>query len=118
MPVEIGTVANGILTVIFHGLLAVEDLAQFHESLPRLLKQHGDFRILVRAEQLEGWGAGDWSNTSPQTQHDARIGRIAIICDSRQADLVLMFAGQGLRPAQVACFDPADLARARKWLAE
>jgi hypothetical protein len=51
------------------------------------------------------------------TEHDKNIAKIAVVGDEEWRDLVYAFLAKGFRQAQVEYFLPADLAKARAWLA-
>ena len=116
MSLQVVDTAGNVVSVRLSGRLSEKELVAFHQSVPELLRKHGDFNLLVLAEEFTGIGEGNWSATSPQTRYDSQIRRIAIVCDEKWADQVRMFAGQGLRAAQIECFAPADLAKAKAWL--
>ena len=83
------------------------------------MKEHGKVRILVVAENFEGWQrGGNWGDISFQLEHDAEIERMAIVGDRKWEDLTLVFAAKGLRKFPIEYFEPGELSRARAWLAE
>ena len=113
---EVGTVADGVLTVKITGTLAKSELEQAQASTRELLRAHGKLRLLVIATDFLGWEKEDWSDVSSPASHDRQIEKMAIVGDRRWEDLVLAFTGKGYRPVAIEYFGSADVARARAWL--
>jgi hypothetical protein len=92
---------------------------QWHAAvmdIANMLKPDEQTGILVAAEGFEGWGAGEWDDLSFQRELDSKIGRMAIVAETKWEDLALMFAGKGLRRIEIEFFPPEQIARARQWL--
>jgi SpoIIAA-like len=118
MSAEIVGVADGTLTLKIAGKLAYPELRSVQKSATEIISKQGKIRILVLGEGFQGWEKeGDWGNLSFQNENDARIEKMAIVCEKKWEDLSLMFVGKGLRKFPVEYFQPADLAKARAWLA-
>lgn len=118
MSAEIGTIADGILTVRITGRLAHPELRAAQHQAAAILQGESKVRLLVLADGFQGWErGGDWGDLSFQVENDPFIEKMAIVGEQRWEDLALIFAGKGLRKFPVEYFQSADLARARTWLA-
>jgi hypothetical protein len=118
MSLQITETSPGLVSVKISGKLSRNELTTFLQSVPQLLRTHGDFNLLVLADEFDGFGPGNWATTSPQTKFDKHIRRIAVVCDPKWSDLAMMFTGKGLRPAEIESFPPSELAKARAWLSK
>ena len=47
----------------------------------------------------------------------ASMDKIAIVGDQKWEDMALLFTGKGIRRVPIEYFPPADLVKARTWLA-
>ena len=117
MSAEIVNTGN-IVTLRVSGKLAQSELAAAQKSAVEILQKEGKKRVLVVAENFQGWGKGDWGDLSGQMVLDQHIDRMAIVGDKKWEDLALLFVGKGIRRVAIEYFSPADLARAQAWLAE
>ncbi len=119
MSATIVDTAQGILTVKISGKLMRAELAAVQKQAGEILRQEGRMPILILTEDFQGWGPGgdEWGDISFQDQHDQFIERLAIVGEEEWADLALIFVSKGLRRFPVEYFPPADLAKARAWLA-
>lgn len=119
MSAEIIGATEGVITARVSGKLRQEELYALQASAADLIKRQGKVRILILAEGFEGWErGGDWGDLSFQTAHDAQIERMAFVGDQKWQDPALLFTAQGLRKFPIEYFAPADLVKARAWLAE
>ena len=83
----------------------------------KVLQKHAKARILVVAENFQGWEkGGEWADFSFQEKNDTKIECMAIVGDKRWKELVLAFVGQGLREFPIEYFEHGELAKARAWL--
>ena len=74
-------------------------------------------KLLVIVESFQGWERGaDWGDVSFLVTQGEQIEKIAIVGDPKWETEFLMFAGGGLRKAQVKFFPSNQLAQARVWL--
>jgi hypothetical protein len=100
------------------GRLTQEELAQAQQAVASFLRARGKGRLMVLAIGFEGWeSGGTWEDPSFQEENDRRIERMAIVGEQRWEDLALAFVGKGLRPFPIEYFGPAELDKARAWLA-
>jgi hypothetical protein len=117
MSAEILDPAEGVLTIKITGKLRQSELATAQKKAAEILKKRGGSRVLVLAENFEGWEkGGDWGDLSGQAQLDAHIDRMAIVAEKRWEDVALLFTGKGIRHVDIEYFSPTDLPRARSWL--
>jgi hypothetical protein len=119
MSAEIVEHSGSILTARISGKLSQAELAALQAATGDLLRKHGPTRLLVVAEDFAGWEReGKWGDLSFSIKHDTQIERMAIVGDKKWEDLALIFAAKGLRRFPIEYFQPADIAKARAWLAE
>ena len=117
MSAEIVSNAEGILTIKVSGKVAQPELAAAQKSATEILKKQGPSRLLVLAESFQGWGKGNWGDLSGQQAIDSQVDRMAIVGEKQWEDLALLFTGKGFRRTAIEYFTPADLPKARAWLA-
>ena len=118
MSAEIVGVADGVLTVRITGKLTYPELCAAQKSAAEILQRQRKMRILVLAEGFQGWEReSDWSDISFQLENDPLIEKMAIVGEREWADLVSLFVGQVFREFPIEYFQPADLTKARAWLA-
>jgi hypothetical protein len=118
MSAEIVDVAGGILTVRITGRLTQPELSAAQKKATEILQRQGKMRILVLAEGFQGWEQGDdWSDLSFQVENDARIEKMAVVGEREWEDLASIFIGKWLRELPIEYFQPADVTKARAWLA-
>ena len=77
-------------------------------------------RLLVLVEDdFLGWlGSEEWSDMSFLEEHGDQIEKIAIVCDPKWDEKMLMFTAAGLRRAPVRCFTRSRFSEACQWLGE
>ena len=118
MSAEIVSNRGGILTVKVTGWLTPTELLVTQQTAADILRVHGGSRVLVAAEDFQGWEkGGDWGDMSGQMELDAYAQRIAIVGDRKWKDLTLLFTGKGVRHVAIEYFSPRDVEKARAWLA-
>ncbi len=117
MSAEIINDNESILTFKVSGKLDQPELAAAQKSAMEILRKEGKKSMLVIADEFQGWGKGNWGDLSGQAEMDPHIEKMAIVGDKKWEDLVLLFVGKGIRRVEIEYFAPADLARARAWLA-
>lgn len=118
MSAEIVGASEGVVTIKITGKLRHSELAAAQKNAAETLEKRGGSRVLVLAEEFEGWEkGGDWGDLSGQAQLDAHIDRLAIVGEKRWEDVALMFAGKGIRHVDIEYFPPTELPTARAWLA-
>jgi hypothetical protein len=117
MSAEIVNISPNILTLKVSGKLTQSEFAAAQYQAADILRKGGKKHMLVIAHDFHGWGKGDWGDLSGQAALDPFIDRIAIVCERKWKDEVLLFAGKGIRRVAIEYFPPADLANAQAWLA-
>jgi len=119
MSAEIIDTAGGVLTARITGKLTQPELAALQQAVGDLIERQGNARLLVVVQDFEGWQrGGDWGDLSFSMKYDDRIEKMAIVCEKKWEDLALIFASKGMRQFPIEYFAPAEVARARAWLAE
>jgi hypothetical protein len=93
---------------------------EFDEVRANAAKKLGFFdrvRLLVIAENFEGWERGaDWGDSSFFSMHGWKIKKIAIVADPQWKAKFLAFTVAGLRRAPVEFFPTGQTDQARAWL--
>ncbi|HWN95376.1 MAG TPA: STAS/SEC14 domain-containing protein [Methylomirabilota bacterium] len=118
MSAEITNTADGILTLKITGKLTQPELAAVQKQAAEILQQKGELSVLVLTEGFQGWERGGaWGDLSFPIENDAFIEKLAIVGEKQWEDLALLFASKGFRKFPVEYFSPADLGKARAWLA-
>ncbi len=119
MSAEITEYSDGILSARISGKLTHAELVALQRAASDLIKQEGKVRLLVMAENFQGWErGGDWGDLSFQSEHDEHIEKLAIVGDRKWEDLALVFASKGFRKFPIEYYESGELAKARAWLAE
>jgi len=119
MGAEIIEHSGDTLTVMISGKLTHPELAALQKATGEILKEQGKTRLLVLTDAFEGWERGGaWGDLSFSINFDAQIEKMAIVGDKKWEDLALLFASKGLRSFPIEYFLPAEIAKARAWLAE
>jgi hypothetical protein len=119
MPLQIQYEPNDICVLRISGTLKRAEFGASQEELARKIDVGAKPRLLVIAENFEGFERGaDWNDLDFVLSHSGEIAKIAIVAEPRWEVQALAFAGAGVRRAPVKFFRPNDLAQARTWLAE
>jgi hypothetical protein len=117
MSAEILSVSEDMLTVRFTGKLSQPEMTELHKQTAAIIERQNKVRILVIAEQFQGWEReGAWGDISFQVKYDRHIERMAIVCDERWENLALLFASKGFRRFPIEYFPLAKIDEARAWL--
>ncbi len=118
MSAEVTDYTDGILSARISGKLTHAELVALQHAASDLIKREGKVRLLVMAENFQGWErGGDWGDLSFQSEHDAHIERMAIVGDRKWEDLALLFAAKGFRKFPIEYYESHELTKARAWLA-
>jgi hypothetical protein len=118
MSAEILSNSGGILTARISGRLTQPELAALQSSAQDSIRELGQVSFLIIAEDFQGWRVDDdWSDVSFM-ENDPYIRKMAIVGEQQWQDLALIFAAKPIRKFPIEYFQPADLERARAWLAE
>ena len=111
--------ANGpIISAKISGELSKSEVSQIQAAALDVIRRSGTVRALFILENFNGWARGDdWGDITFMTEHDQNISKLAVVGDEKWRDFAEAFLAKGFRQAQVEFFLPADLAKARHWLA-
>jgi SpoIIAA-like len=119
VPIQIQYQPNNICTLRISGVLKRDEFAAAQEELTRKIDEGAKPRLLVTAENFEGFERGaDWNDLDFLLSHGGKIAKIALVTELRWEVQALAFAGAGVRRAPVKSFRPNELEEARAWLAE
>jgi SpoIIAA-like len=117
MAGELIELSGGLLMLIVSEKLSQAELTELQREAEKVLQKHDKARILVVAENFQGWERGaDWADFSFQEKNDSKIECMALVGDKRWKELALAFVGQGLREFPIEYFEHGELAKARAWL--
>jgi hypothetical protein len=118
MSAEMISAANGILTAKISGKLTHPQLAALQKSAAEYIEKQGEISVLILTENFQGWEkGGDWADVSFSAKHDRSIKKIAIVGDKAWEGLALVFTAKGIRRVPIEYFQPADLVKAKAWVA-
>ncbi len=116
MSAEILSTHGEILTARIAGRLTQPELAALQQAAAGVIRQHGHVRMLVIAQDFQGWQkGGGWDDLSFM-EYDPYIRKMAIVGDKEWEEQALLFTGQAMRKFPIEYFQPADLDRAKAWL--
>jgi hypothetical protein len=119
MPIHLNE-ENGGRTLAVHvsGKLEKADYEHLVPEFERLLREHGKLRLLFEMTAFHGWDAGAaWEDFKFGVEHFADIDRLAMVGEERWQHGMATFCKPFTRAA-IRYFHHADVAEARKWLAE
>jgi SpoIIAA-like len=117
MAMTIDRPSDGVLSVSVTGAWTASEWTQAQAALAEAVRQLPDVRsLLVIVESFLGWKGDGWDDLSAQATLDQQIERLAIVGEQKWEDLILMFAGQGLRRIEIKYFPAGELDEARRWL--
>ena len=119
MPIQINEGDGGeFLTVHCSGKLVKEDYEHFVPEFERLVRQHGKLRVLFDMTGLHGWEASAaWEEIKFDAKHLADIERCAMVGDKQWQHIMTALCKPFMK-AKIQYFDHADVAGARRWLAQ
>ena len=108
---------NDVWVLRVTGVLQKSELEKIQTAGARELKEGGTVKLLIIAENFEGWERGaDWGDVSFFVEHGDQIEKIAILGDAKRKTEWLAFAGAGFRRAPVKYFLPDQITQAQAWL--
>lgn len=117
MSAEIVSWGEGLLVARVSGSLSARELGELHAAMAPHIRAHGHARVLIRAEDFQGWQAGEgWSDLS-FLENDPFIGKMAIVGERRWEELASAFTAKGMRPFPIEYFSPGESELALAWLA-
>jgi hypothetical protein len=119
MPATIEYEPNDICVLRIGGILKRSEFAAAQGELARKIDGGAKPRLLVVAENFEGWERGaDWNDLAFMLSHSGEIAKIVLVGEPRWEVQALAFAGAGVRRAPVKFFQPNELEQARAWLTQ
>jgi hypothetical protein len=105
-----------VMEVHISGKLTVEDYEQFVPAVERLIKQHGNIRLLVEMHDFHGWTAGAlWKDIKFDVRHFNDIERIAMVGESKWEHGMSIFC-KPFSAAKIRYYDRATIDEGRRWL--
>jgi hypothetical protein len=118
MGMAVESFSDGVLTVKVSGQLSAQEWRDGQAAAVERMRTapSGDVGVLVRSDSFAGWERGRWDAGSTQAEFNQRVHRLAVVGDPKWEDLVLMFAGKGVRRMEIEYFAPADESKAMAWL--
>jgi hypothetical protein len=118
MPFTINDASGPIISATISGELTKPEVSQLQAAALAAIRRCGKISALFILENFDGWArTGDWGDIKFLTEHDQDISRIAVVGVEQWRDFAEAFLAKGFRQAAVEYFLPADLAKARDWLA-
>jgi sporulation protein YlmC with PRC-barrel domain len=117
-PVELRELHDGtLLAVRLTGKLVKDDYEQLLPVVERLVKQHGQIRMLVELHDFHGWTMGAaWEDTKFALHHFHDIERLALVGETKWEQAMATFC-RPFTKAEVRYFDHTQAAAAREWVA-
>ncbi len=117
MGIELIELSHDALMLIVSGKLTHQELLEAQRAGAKLIQARKRTRLLVVAEDFEGWErGGDWGDLAFQQENDPKIECMALVGDRKWKELALAFVGQGFRDFPVAYFEHGQMSKARRWL--
>jgi hypothetical protein len=112
--------ASGIWVLRISGALRKEEMDAVQAIGIESVGPDATARVMVLVEEdFLGWlGSEEWGDMSFLETHGDQIEKIAIVCDPKWEDKMLMFTAAGLRRAPVRCFTRTHFSEACQWLGE
>jgi hypothetical protein len=119
MPIHLNEENGGrMLAVHVSGKLEKADYEHLVPEFERLLREHGKLRLLFEMTAFHGWDAGAaWEDFKFGVEHFADIERLAMVGEEKWQHGMATFC-KPFTKAAIRYFHHADVAEARKWLAE
>ncbi len=118
MPFTMIDASGPVVSAKISGDLSKAEVSQIQAAALEAIRCYGKISALFILDNFTGWMRGDqWGDITFLTEHDKDIVKIAVVGDEQWRDLIDAFLAKGFRQAAVQYFLPADLAKARAWLA-
>jgi len=118
MSYEIVDTSGGTVTVRISGKLSYDEYVEGQMKATEIMKQQGKMRALVLLENFLGTEKdGKWGDIAPTVEFDKYLQKLAFVGTKELEPHVFLFSGKGIRRVPIEFFEPADLAKAKAWLA-
>jgi SpoIIAA-like len=119
MPATIDPGQGNLYRVQISGLLLKSEWEKVQQAASSAIERVGRISLLFILDRFEGFEPNaDWGDMNFHMKHGKDIDKIAIVGDDRWRDRALMFAGAGLRTAEVEFFTSTEISRAQAWLSQ
>ena len=106
-----------VLEVQVNGKLTHADYEHFVPEFERLLKAHGNLRVLFNMADFHGWEMKAlWDDIKFDLQHFSDIEKLGMVGDARWEKWMAVFC-QPFTSARIKFFLPGEETSARQWLA-
>jgi hypothetical protein len=107
------------VTVKITGIFTYPDQLALQKSAVDIAREQGRVCVLSLYEDFHGWSKDEqWADVSFQEESDAYIKKMAIVCEKKWQELVLMSVGMGFRDFPIEYFQTGELDKAKAWLTE
>ena len=118
MALDITASDGPIVRAKISGELSRSEVNQIQVAALEGIRRYGKISALFILENFQGWKReGEWGDVSFMIEHDKDIAKIAVVGEDQWRDLIYAFLAKGFREAEIEFFLPADLTKARAWLA-
>ncbi|MGH8550844.1 MAG: STAS/SEC14 domain-containing protein [Methylococcales bacterium] len=117
MAYEIIEIDGEVLRVCIRGIMRLSDQDALQSAARDLIKRGIKPRVLVVAENFEGWEKGEeWGDIRFLMDYGDDIIKMAIVGDECWKEQAFMFAGKGLRATEIEFFPPSSSKEAELWV--
>ncbi len=108
--------ADHLLVARVKGLLGFDEFKATQDSNGLPFSTQKILKILVLAEEFQGWQDGAWEQVGFNEQVDANISKMAVVIPERWQDELSLFLAKDLRDFPIRFFVPEQQNQARQWL--
>jgi hypothetical protein len=117
MSCKIISVDGGLLTVRLSNILRLAEQQAVQKIAEEMIGAAGKIRMLVIAENFEGWSReDDWNDMGFLMEYGDSVVKMAIVGEAHWKDDAYAFAGKGLRDTEIEFFAPSALHEAECWV--
>ena len=119
MSAEVVETVGNLVKIRVSGTMSPSDQTQLQKSLAKYLEQHDQVRVLILADQFDGWEKTDaWGNLSISfpIRFDSQIKAMAVVAEEKWDEQIPMFLGAGYRGFPIRRFHPEELEQAKQWI--
>ena len=118
MSYEIMDNSTGTVTIRISGKLSFAEYREGQKKMGEIIRQRGKLRFLILLEDYLGTEKeGNWGDISFAMEFDKYIEKMALVGDRKWEADAMLFTGKGVRRFPIEFFEPADLPKAKAWLA-
>ena len=114
---ELHEEADGkIIVANLSGKLTKEDYKHFLPEAERLIRKHGEIRVLCKMNDYHGWEAGAlWEDIKFDIKHFADIERLALVGHQKWEAGMAVFC-KPFTKAKIRHFERYELPQAEEWI--